>query len=81
MDDNLFVRIVRSRYTHLFMGVVLVITGLCEIFQDVTQDMFGIKIRVHHGIIIYGIYQIITAFISIIQGHQYILPDENNEAN
>jgi hypothetical protein len=62
------------------MGIVLVITGVCEIFQDVTQDMFGIKIRVHHGIIIYGVYQTINALISIIRGHQYILADKNDEA-
>jgi len=61
------------------MGVVLVITGVCEMFQDLSQDIIGVRIRLHHGIIIYGVYQITSALISIIQGHQYILPDENGE--
>ncbi len=79
MNNNLLARVIRSRYMHLFMGIVLLVTGLCEVFQDLTKDVFGVRIRVHHGIIIYGLYQIINALISIIQGHQYILSDENDE--
>jgi len=80
MKDSIYVRIIQSRYTNIGMGMVLVFTGLFEMFHDVLTDFFGVSVRLHHGIILYGLYQVINSVIAIIQGHQYVLDKNGSEA-
>ena len=80
MRESIFVRVVFSRYTNLVMGLVLVLTGIFELFHDVLTDFFGVSIRVHHGIILYGLYQVIQSLVAVIQGHQYVLDKDGSKA-
>ena len=55
MKDSIYVRIIQSRYTNICMGLVLVLTGIFEMFHDVLTDFFGVSVRLHHGIVLYGL--------------------------
>ena len=77
--DNRFVRIIHSDYTNLIMGILLVLCGLFELFQDTVHNILGIRIGAHHGIIIFGLFQVVNALIAIVQGHQYMFEKVDKE--
>ena len=76
MEDpkrSLFERVIMSQYTSLVMGVLLIVTGVFELFEDTFKDILGFKIGAHHGIIIFGLFQALHALTTIVEGHRYVL--------
>jgi len=70
---NLFERVIMSQYTSLAMGVLLIVTGVFELFEDTFKDIFGFEVHAHHGIIIFGLFQALHALTTIVEGHRYVI--------
>ncbi|MCP4154278.1 MAG: hypothetical protein GY757_41525 [bacterium] len=49
----------------LAMAIILILSGLCEIFETYVKDLLGFKIGIHHGAIIFGTFQALAAFVEV----------------
>jgi len=68
-SSHWLVRFVRHPATSLFVGIVLVASGLGQTVADIRggfQD--GFRLGPHHGIVVYGLFQILAALANFLQG-------------
>ncbi len=57
-------KITQSEYLNLISGIILLITSGYEIFESFAEPSIG----AHHGILIFGIIQILRAIPEIVHG-------------
>ncbi|CAM2010979.1 hypothetical protein [Acanthopleuribacter pedis] len=55
-------------YTQLVVGVVLLISGVAETFETVEEDLDRLRLRDHHGILLYSLIHTLRAFTEIVEG-------------
>ena len=55
---------IESPYLSLFTGLLLVATSLAEVIRTIDDDVIGS----HHGILVFGIVQILSALPEIVYG-------------
>ena len=67
-------KITQSQYLNLISGVILLITSGYEIFETFNEPSLG----AHHGILIFGIIQIVRTIPEILHGFKEL--EDANEA-
>lgn len=60
-------RFVRHPSTNFFVGVALIISGLADVFEDL-RNREGFELAVHHGVVVYGLFKVLTAIADIFEG-------------
>ena len=60
-----------SPYLDLITGIILLVSGMTESWQEY-QELGGIRLGVHHGIILFSIVQIVKSLPDIFEGLEYI---------
>jgi hypothetical protein len=68
-----FRRFIHSNYTYLFVGICLALSGVSELMEDTFKDFLGFHLRLHHGVILMGLFQILNAISGIMSGQQYMM--------
>lgn len=61
-------RFVRHPWTNLVVGIVLIVTGAAEAWDDLTGENGGVRLAVHHGVIVFGLFKALTAIAHILEG-------------
>jgi peptidoglycan biosynthesis protein MviN/MurJ (putative lipid II flippase) len=56
----------------LATGLILIVTGVVEIFESAFVEMFGWSVGAHHGVIVFGIVQVLYALTEILEGFENI---------
>ena len=54
--------------THLLVGLALIITGATEIYGDFLDESRRFRVGAHHGIVILGVIQALSALPDVVQG-------------
>lgn len=54
--------------THLVVGLALISTGAMDIYGDVINESQRFRIGTHHGIVIIGIVQALSALPDVVVG-------------
>ncbi|MCU7918183.1 MAG: hypothetical protein KZQ95_07455 [Candidatus Thiodiazotropha sp. (ex Epidulcina cf. delphinae)] len=60
-------------------GLILIVTGVLEIFESAFIEMFGWSIGAHHGVIVFGTVQVLYALTEILEGFENIELSEVSE--
>lgn len=61
-------RFVTNPYVNLAVGLVLFVTGLAEGWGSFQADMAGFHVRTHHGVMIYGFFNMLKSLPDIFEG-------------
>jgi hypothetical protein len=61
-------KILTNPYTSLVIGFILLLCGILESVETMFEDIIGIEIGAHHGVIIFAVAQIMLAFVHILDG-------------
>jgi hypothetical protein len=69
---NVIKKILESPYTNLLMGVILFICGLSEALEVLSEDLEHFSLRVHHGIMVFGLFTILKTFPDIFESLEHI---------
>ena len=65
-----------SPYMALFVGIVLVVTSAREVWVAFEQDLAGLG--GHHGVLVFGIFTLLKAFIDLSQSSTKFKKDVEN---
>ena len=60
-------RIVSNAYANLFVGVILLITCLMEIWDTMVEDLVGMDVKGEHGLIIFAVAHILKTLPDIME--------------
>jgi hypothetical protein len=66
-------RSLKHPYTKLAVGIILVFTSTVEIVHDLTEDIPRSTIGAHHGLLILGIVNALSAIPELVEGLDYTL--------
>jgi hypothetical protein len=65
-------RFVGDPRVQLTTGLILIATGVLEIFESAFVEMFGWSVGVHHGVMVFGTVQVLYALTEILEGFENI---------
>ncbi len=60
--------IVDHPVTHLLVGLALMTTGCMQIYDDLVGDSQQFRVGVHHGIVLLGVIQALSALPDVAHG-------------
>lgn len=63
---------IENPYTNLIVGLILFFTGLSDAWNTFHDDLSHFHIRVHHGIMIYGLFSVVKTIPDIVSSLQYV---------
>ncbi len=56
----------------LITGIVLLVSGVLELSDSALEKLFGIDLRIHHGIIIFAITKVLGSVAEILEGSEKV---------
>jgi hypothetical protein len=69
-------KILKNPYTSLAIGFILLMCGILEGIETMFEDIIGMEIGAHHGVIVFAVAQIMLAFVHILDGIEDIVVAE-----
>lgn len=63
-----FVRWMRNPRMELMAGIVLLCAGLFEAYETVLEEILGVHMRIHHGVIIYAGFSVLKSLTGLVEG-------------
>lgn len=63
---------VENPYTNLFIGMILFGSGLSEAWNTLQNDIVHMNLKVHHGIMIYGIFSMLKTLPDIFESLEHV---------
>lgn len=61
-------RFVENPYVNLTVALMLFVTGLTEGWDSFQEDVAGLRIRAHHGVMLYGFFNMLKPLPDIFEG-------------
>jgi hypothetical protein len=61
-------RLLNSPYVNLAVGVILLIGGLTEIWETLSEDLLTLRLRGMHGVTLFGLVKGLQAIPEIFEG-------------
>ena len=71
-------RIVENPFLNLVVGIILLISGLSEVWDTMWDDIVNLNLKVHHGIIIFAILQVIKSIPDFFESLEHVQRDVGN---
>jgi hypothetical protein len=71
-------RFVKHPLTKLSVGLILVVTSGLEIAEDLLDEIPGIQLGGHHGLMLFGIVNAISSIPELVEGLEHAM--ESTEA-
>ena len=68
-------KIAKNPYINLFIGIVMLTSGLSEIIEELEQLSEGFRLRAHHGVFAYGMLSFLKALADIAESMEYFSED------
>lgn len=72
-------RFVKHPATKLTVGLILVFTSGTEVVEDLMDDIPGIKIGAHHGLLVLGLLNAISSIPDMVEGLEKALESSEVE--
>lgn len=66
-------KLVKHPYTKLAVGIILVTTSTVEIVHDLMSDIPKSRVGAHHGLLVLGIVNALSAIPELVEGLDYTL--------
>lgn len=66
-------KLLKHPYTKLAVGIILVFTSTVEIVHDLMSDIPKSKVGAHHGLLVLGIVNALSAIPELVEGLDYTL--------
>lgn len=66
-------RLLKHPYTKLGVGLILVVTSTVEIVGDLMSDIPKSRVGAHHGLLILGLVNALSAVPELVEGLDYTL--------
>lgn len=63
--------IIELPITKLCVGLILIGTSSFEVIEDVMNDIPGVKIGAHHGLLMLGLINAISSLPDLVEGIEY----------
>ncbi|MBL6957394.1 MAG: hypothetical protein ISR52_00305 [Rhodospirillales bacterium] len=60
--------VAHNPYLNVIVGVVLLLTGLAEAGETLTDDLSGLNFGAHHGVMIFGFVHAFKSLPAIVLG-------------
>ena len=54
--------------TRLSVGLILFGSGFAEAYHSLSEDLFNFRVGAHHGIMLFGLFNMIASLPDIIEG-------------
>jgi predicted membrane channel-forming protein YqfA (hemolysin III family) len=70
--------IASNKYAHLFLGIVVLCSGVFEAYETIEEDIESLSLKGHHGVIILGAWQMFRAIAEIIESFDYLYESEKS---
>ena len=61
-------KFVESPHINILIGLILLLSGLVEAWDTLSQDMMNGNFGVNHGVIIFGLFHILKSVPDIFEG-------------
>lgn len=61
-------KIVRDHHTIMFVGIMFIIMGLINLNDHLLENLVGIKIKIGHGLILMGVFNVLLSITFLING-------------
>lgn len=71
-------KFVRNPYLDLVLGIVLIFSGLLEVWETLPSDFSDFRLGVHHGIFLLGLVTLLRSVADIFAGMEFF--DKLDEA-
>jgi hypothetical protein len=65
---NLLRTFVQSPYVNLVVALILFSSGLVEGWDSLKEDIVALNLRVHHGVVLYGLFNTLKSLPDIVEG-------------
>lgn len=72
MLKRLIMIIAHSKYSHIFLGLIVVAAGLGEVMETIAEDFSSGNIHSGHGVVILGVWHVLKALGELIEGSDYL---------
>lgn len=59
---------VANPYVNLAVAMILFVTGLTEGWDSFQEDLAGLHVRAHHGVMVYGLFNMLKPIPDIFEG-------------
>ncbi len=63
-------RFVHNPWVDFVLGSLLVVTGFAEVGGSLIYDLSHFNLRIHHGVMLFGIVTMVKALIDLFAGFQ-----------
>jgi hypothetical protein len=64
---------VENPYINLLIGAILFLSAISEVGDALVDDISNLNVRVHHGIMIYGIFLAIQSIPELFESMERVL--------
>ena len=61
-------KFVKNPYVNIIIGIILLLSGLVEAWDTLSEDIMNGNFGAHHGVIIFGLFQILKCLPDIFEG-------------
>jgi hypothetical protein len=63
-----FKKIVKSPYVNIIIGIILLLSGLNEAWETLSEDIMNGNFSTRHGVIIFGLFHVLKCIPDIFEG-------------
>ena len=71
--------IIYNPYFRLTLGLLVFTIGMIEAWDTFVKDIMDANLKLHHGVMLIGITQILDALPNIITGLDYVASHDQNK--
>ena len=64
--------VARNKWLHLFLGMVVVFSGLNEVWDTLAEDLVSGNFHSAHGVVMVGLWHFLQSISEIIESADYL---------
>lgn len=68
-------KFVESPYLNMIVGLIVLFSGLSEAWGTLYKDIFGGNFGAHHGVVVFGFFQILKSLPHILDGIKQLVKE------
>jgi hypothetical protein len=67
---------VESPSVNIIIGIILLLTGLSEAWETLSEDIMSGNFGAHHGVIVFGLFKVLASLPEMFEGLEYLTKKE-----
>ncbi|OQY49077.1 MAG: hypothetical protein DRR08_06315 [Candidatus Parabeggiatoa sp. nov. 2] len=65
-------KFVESPSVNIIIGIILLLTGLSEAWETLSEDIMNGNFGAHHGVIIFGLFKVLESLSDMFEGLEHL---------